>query len=92
NFDEAIAVSVKLLARTPSDVHALAQVAIEYWGKAEIAGHNLRLHESGELLTKCVEIWRQVTQRCPRDVDLGRQSNADAQKLADLRASGVTFH
>ncbi|MDQ2900979.1 MAG: hypothetical protein M3Y07_14450, partial [Acidobacteriota bacterium] len=41
NFDEAIAVSVKLLARTPSDVHALAQVAIEYWGKAEIAGHNL---------------------------------------------------
>lgn len=45
DFDGAIAVSSKLLAQTPSDVHALAQLAIAYGGKAEIAGRDLRPNE-----------------------------------------------
>lgn len=85
DFDQAIAIGGKLLSETPSDVSNLAQLATAYRGHAEADMRNGRREEATTGMERSLQIWRDVRQRSPLDVDLARETEATLRALGRLR-------
>ncbi len=88
NFGEAARIGEGALARAPSDIDVVAQLAASYRGQAEIAIRSpsgAGRARAAALLRKSAELWRVSTARSPLNVELAAGAREAAAALNNLR-------
>jgi len=81
NFEEAMAISQKLVKLTPSEIYTSAQLAAAYRGESTCAWRAGRRGEAVNLLREAVQMARDNAQRSPLDVGLSKTAQSYEREL-----------